>query len=53
MREGEGRRRSRRGFNPLPKRAVQDPMARMAEMVNFTKNAALLGALLMLLTLWR
>ncbi|BCZ87953.1 DoxX family protein [Thermus thermophilus] len=33
--------------------AVQDPMARMAEMVNFTKNAALLGALLMLLTLWR
>lgn len=28
---------------------VQDPMARMGEMVNFTKNLALLGATLMLL----
>jgi len=28
---------------------VQDPMAKMGEMVNFTKNLALLGAALMLL----
>ena len=28
---------------------VQDPMARMGEMINFTKNLALLGAVLMLL----
>ncbi|GIW37254.1 MAG: hypothetical protein KatS3mg073_1399 [Meiothermus sp.] len=32
--------------------AMQDPMQRMAEMVNFMKNSALLGALLMLLYLW-
>ncbi|GAB4454779.1 MAG: hypothetical protein Kow00120_24520 [Anaerolineae bacterium] len=31
--------------------AVQDPMAKQLEMVNFLKNAALLGALLMLLTI--
>jgi putative oxidoreductase len=30
---------------------VQDPAARMAEMVNFTKNMALLGACVMLLML--
>jgi putative oxidoreductase len=32
---------------------VNDPMARMGEMVNFTKNMALLGALLMLLAIPR
>jgi len=32
--------------------AIQDPMQRMGEMVNFMKNAALLGAILMLLYLW-
>jgi uncharacterized membrane protein YphA (DoxX/SURF4 family) len=30
---------------------VQDPMARMGEMVNFTKNLALLGGTLMLLAI--
>ncbi|GIW28508.1 MAG: hypothetical protein KatS3mg070_1871 [Meiothermus sp.] len=32
--------------------AIQDPMQRMGEMVNFMKNTALLGAVLMLLYLW-
>jgi uncharacterized membrane protein YphA (DoxX/SURF4 family) len=31
--------------------AVQDPMARMLEMVNFTKNMALMGAALMFLAI--
>jgi uncharacterized membrane protein YphA (DoxX/SURF4 family) len=31
--------------------AVQDPMQKMVEMVNFTKNMALLGAALMLLAI--
>ncbi|MGH9396507.1 MAG: DoxX family protein [Terriglobia bacterium] len=30
---------------------IQDPMARMGEMVNFTKNIALIGALLIILTI--
>jgi hypothetical protein len=28
---------------------IQDPMAKMGEMINFTKNIALLGAVLILL----
>jgi uncharacterized membrane protein YphA (DoxX/SURF4 family) len=32
--------------------ALQDPMQRMGEMVNFMKNTGLLGAVLMLLYLW-
>lgn len=30
---------------------VQDPMARMSELINFTKNLALFGAVLMILTI--
>ncbi|RIH86628.1 DoxX [Meiothermus luteus] len=33
--------------------AVKEPMQRMGEMVNFMKNTALLGAVLMLLYLWK
>ncbi|WP_027881331.1 DoxX family membrane protein [Meiothermus rufus] len=32
--------------------SIPDPMQRMGEMVNFMKNLALLGAVLMLLYLW-
>lgn len=32
--------------------AVQDPMQRMGEQVNFFKNLGLLGAVLLLLALW-
>lgn len=32
--------------------AIQDSMQRMVEMVNFMKNTALLGAVLLLLYLW-
>ncbi|MDE3181707.1 MAG: DoxX family membrane protein [Acidobacteriota bacterium] len=31
--------------------SVDDPMARMAEQINFTKNLALLGAILIILTI--
>ncbi|RTG95903.1 DoxX family protein [Thermus scotoductus] len=33
--------------------AIQDPQQRMVEQVNFMKNMALLGAALMLLSLWK